>query len=37
MKARILGLLAMVLAVSGTTVAAATKVTGTGGCCPFCK
>lgn len=37
MKARILGLMAMMLAVFGTTANAATKMAASGGCCPFCK
>lgn len=37
MKARVLGVMAMVLALFGTTAAAATKVGASGGCCPFCK
>jgi hypothetical protein len=37
MKAKMIGLMAMVLAVFGTTAAAATKVAASGGCCPFCR
>ena len=37
MKAKLIGLMAMVLAVFGTTAAAATKVAASGGCCPLCK
>jgi hypothetical protein len=36
MKARLMGLMALLLAVFGTTAAAATRVAGTG-CCPLCK
>lgn len=37
MKGKLVGLMALVLAVFGTTAAAATTVTANGGCCPFCK
>lgn len=38
MKVKLVGLMAMVLAVFGTTAAAAaTKVIASGGCCPLCK
>lgn len=38
MKAKLVGLMAMVLAVFGTTpAAAATKVAASGGCCPLCR
>lgn len=37
MKGKLLGLMALVLAVFGATATAATKVTANGGCCPFCK
>lgn len=36
MKAKLVGLMAMLLAVFGTTAAAATKAAGSG-CCPLCK
>lgn len=36
MKAKLVGLMAMLLAVFGTTAAAATKVAGSG-CCPLCR
>jgi hypothetical protein len=37
MKAKLIGVLALALAVFGTTATAATKVAASGGCCPFCK
>jgi hypothetical protein len=37
MKARLLGVMALALAVFDTTAVAVTKVTASGGCCPFCK
>jgi hypothetical protein len=37
MKAKLIGLTAMVLALFGTAAAAATTATSSGGCCPFCK
>lgn len=36
MKAKLVGVMAMLLAVFGTTAAAATEVVGSG-CCPLCK
>jgi len=36
MKAKLVGLMAVVVAVFGTTAAAATKVAASG-CCPLCK
>ena len=37
MKAELIGLMAVAVAVLGTTGAAATKVAANGGCCPLCK
>ena len=36
MKTRLVGVMAMLVAVFGTTAAAATKLCGSG-CCPLCK
>ena len=37
MKTKLVGVLATVFALFGTTAMAATKVASQGGCCPFCK
>jgi hypothetical protein len=37
MKAKLIGVLALALAVFGTTATAATKVAASGGCCPLCR